>query len=108
MKVFFVNAQTNEEITEEQALEASVEQALEIFTHLPQDGGSFLGILNENEVCVRIRKFNRFMWQIEIPVSDKNGRFVFICNRNQCRKFIDKIFENIDPFLLAEFYFESD
>jgi len=108
MKVFFFNTRTQEEIPDSQALEASVEQALEIFEKLPQDGGSFLGIINEDAIHIQFRKYNRFMWLIEIPVVTKNGNFVYVCHKDKCKRIIDQLFEGIDPLLLAEFTFEDE
>lgn len=107
MKLFFENISAHDRIQIDSALESSVEQALEIFENLPQDDGSSMGLVNEDNIAVLFQKYNRFMWLVEIPIFAKNGSFQVICTPDQCKRIIKEIFDGADPFSVADFTFES-
>lgn len=107
MKVFFENLTQNTKIPIDFPLEAVKEQALEIFQSLPEDDGSYFGLVNDSGGVLQFSKYNRFMWLVEIPDMANHGYFQSICNKNQCEKLIFSVFEGVDPMEVYPFKFES-
>lgn len=103
MKLFFENITEKEFIPMEKALDAVPEQALDVFDQLPEDDGSFLGLLTDDGTCLQFSKFNRFMWLVELIDNPKKEKFKAICNPNQCRRIIIGIFDGKNPIDLADF-----
>lgn|SRR5690554_2360523 len=107
MKLFFENVTQSEKVPLDFPLEAVLEQALEVFESLPEDDGSVMGIVTEQEVVLQFSKYNKFMWLVEIPDMSKHGVHQSICNPNQCVRLIEKLFSGADPFSVCEFEFHS-
>lgn len=107
MKLFFENITQNERIPVETALDAVIEQALDVFKQLPEDDGSFFGLITESAIIIQFSKFNRFMWLAEIPDKEKQGSWQAVCNKNQVKRILKELFEGVNPFSVCEFKFES-
>lgn len=107
MKVFFENISADMKISMDFPLEAVLEQALDVFEQLPENDGSSFGIVTETETVVQFRKFNSFMWLVEIPDTSKHGVHKAICSRNQCIRIIEDLFSGVDAMSVTEFKFES-
>ncbi|MFA7447724.1 MAG: hypothetical protein WCY77_04745 [Weeksellaceae bacterium] len=108
MKLFYENISARDRVSRQSALESSLEQALEVFEYLPEDDGSSMGFIHEDNIVIQILKYNRFLWLIEIPVFAENGAFQATCNRNQCKRIIARLFSGDDPFSICDFKFESN
>lgn len=107
MKLFFENITEDIKVPMDFPLEAVLEQALDVFAQLPEDDGSTFGIVTEKEVTVQFRKYNQFMWLIEIPDVPKHGVHQAICNRNQCIRIIEDLFSGADALTVTQFKFQS-
>lgn len=108
MKLFFENLETGISVPFETPLEASLEQAVEIFDALPDDDGSSLGILYAEDLSVQFYRYNKFVWIVEIRDENKDGVYRSICNKNQCIRILEGLDEGINPFELSEFKFKEN
>lgn len=108
MKLFYENISQNDRIPIEFPLEAVLEQALDIFEQLPEDDGSSFGVITEEGFLIHFYKFNQFMWKAEIPDKEKNGFWTAICNPNQLKRMLIKLFNGESPFELIDFEFEKE
>jgi len=107
MKLFYENVGKDERIPLDQALEASYEQVLDVFEQFPEDYDSVFGLITDEELAVSFSKYNRFLWQVEIPDNENQGVWRAVCNRNQLKRALKELFEEINPFLVCDFKFES-
>jgi hypothetical protein len=107
MKLFFENITDEIKIPMDFPLDAVFEQAMEVFEQLPEDDGSSFGIVNDQNVMVQFRKYNQFMWLVEIPDHSKHGVHQAICNRGQCIRIIEDLFSGADAMSVTQFKFES-
>ncbi|MFA5619948.1 MAG: hypothetical protein WDA08_06565 [Weeksellaceae bacterium] len=107
MKLFFENITENNRVPVESPLEATLSQALEVFEFLPENDGSSMGIVNDEQVIFQISKFNRFLWLVEIPEESKEGSWQKICSQSRCRKIIEEIFQGVDLLQVYDFKFEK-
>lgn len=107
MKLFFENITEEVRVQMDFPLEAVLEQALEVFESLPEDDGSSMGLVTDEGIVLQFRKYNKFMWLVEIPDMSKHGVYQAIVNRNQCIRFIEDVFSGANPFSVIQFKFES-
>ncbi len=97
MYVFFQNYSQRIGVSSKNPLEGSVWQVLEIFEHLPEDDGSFLGLQNEDKASIQISKYNKYVWLIEMPVPEKGGSFQGFYTRIKVKEIIESLFNGL-PF----------
>ncbi|MGI9527485.1 MAG: hypothetical protein ACR2MS_10290 [Weeksellaceae bacterium] len=95
MKLFFKNYHSKIGIPMGRALDASVWQALEIYDNLPENDDSFIGFINEKKEVLKIVKYNKFLWLVEIPEPELGGSHQGYFTRRRCRMIIEKVFNNI-------------
>lgn len=107
MKLYYENLTEEERVSIEFPLDASVEQALEIFENLPEDDGSSFGLIDANRLIVHFVKYSQFMWMVDIPKLSENGSYEAIINLNQCKKLIRGMFNEENPLDIIDFEFKS-
>lgn len=107
MKLFFENITENHKVSMDFPLEATLEQAIDVFEELPQNDGSFFGLITKVNKMVLFKKFNRFFWLVEIPDFEQHGNYQALCNKNQCIRLLSAMFAEKDPQEVIDFVFES-
>ena len=107
MRLYFQNFGKNLCVPTASPLEASVWQALDIFNNLPEEDGSFLGLVDENEDSLQFMKYNKYVWLIEIPKPDLGGSYQGYFTKNKCRKIISEIFTGLPLSQVSGLSFEK-
>ncbi len=108
LQLYFTNYSNKINVSIHSPLEAVKEQALEIFDRLPQNDGSFMGIINENSQTVQISKYNKFVWLIEIPNAKRKGNYQIFLTPNKTRKLIEDLFNGFNPMKINGLFFEKN
>lgn len=106
MQVFFQNYAWGIGVSSLNPLDALLEQALEIFENLPEDDGSFIGIVNEKNMRIQFSKYDRFNWLLDIPMINKKGTYQMFLPKEKCRSLISKVFSGLDPLKIKGLSFE--
>lgn len=108
MKVSFHNVNLEIEVAENAPLDASIEQVMDIFLHLPEDDGSFLTLINNDNIHTRFSKYNKFVWLVEIPVPMRKGIYQIFLTKRRCFILIEDIFNGVDPLSINGLMFEKN
>lgn len=93
MRLFFNNFSNKNEISYHKPLESSVWQALDIFKNLPDNDGSYFGLIDRDDTIVYFSKFDKYFWVIDIPVVEKYGAFIGYFTREKCVSIIKELFD---------------
>lgn|SRR5690554_2633074 len=107
MRLFFKDFTNKIYVTRQEALESSVWQALDIFNSLPEEDGSFMGIVDENNEALKFAKYNKYVWLIEIPKPDLGGSYQGYFTKNKCRKIISEVFAGLPLSQVTGLSFEK-
>ena len=107
MRVYFQNYRDKTGVRTSRPLEGSVWQALDIFENLPEDDGSFIGIVDENGEALQFIKYNKYVWLIEIPKPDLGGAYQGYFTKNKCRRIMMEVFEGLPLSQVAGLSFEK-
>ena len=107
MRIYFHNYKDKLSVNAEEALEASIWQAIDIFDNLPEDDGSFVGVVDENLESLQFMKYNKYVWLIEIPKPDLGGSYQGYFTKNKCRKIISEVFDGLPLSQVAGLSFEK-
>lgn len=108
LKMYIYNYTHKVKVSIHKPLEASLEQALEVFDELPQTDGSYFGLINEKEICCQFSKYNKFIWLLEIPFPEKKGNYQIFLTPNKCKSIIHELFNGLDPLKIKGLIFESN
>lgn len=108
LKIFLQNHSEKIHIPIHESLDASIEQTIDIFENLPQNDGSFLGLISVNGISVQLSKYNKFVWLIEIPVPRKKGMYQIFFTPNKTKKLIEELYQGIDPLKINGLTFEKN
>ncbi|MXV38362.1 hypothetical protein GO491_06675 [Flavobacteriaceae bacterium Ap0902] len=96
MQLFFKNHDQRTGVPMGRALESSLWQALEIFDDLPENDDSFLGLINSKKEVLKMMKYNKFVWLVEIPQPHKGGSYQGYYPRQRCREIMKDVFDNVE------------
>lgn len=107
MRVYVQNYRDKISIPTSRPLDGSVWQALDIFDNLPEEDGSFIGIVDEADEVLQFMKYNKYVWLIEIPKPDLGGSYQGYFTRNKCRKIISEVFEGLPLSQVTGLSFEK-
>ncbi|MCB9201772.1 MAG: hypothetical protein H6604_01810 [Flavobacteriales bacterium] len=107
LEVYFWNYTDDIGVSVYKPLEASLEQALDIFTNLPERDGSYIGIVSEQGIKMQITKYNKFLWVLEIPVAEKKGKYQIFLTRNKVISLVKDLFDGFNPMKINGLDFEK-
>lgn len=107
MRLYFQDYTNKINVLTHQALESSVWQALDIFNNLPEEDGSYLGLVDENNEALQFTKYNKYVWLIEIPKPDLGGSYQGYFTKNKCRKIISEVFAGLPLSQVTGLSFEK-
>lgn len=107
MRVYFQNYRDKTGVGSSHPLEGSIWQALDIFDNLPEDDGSFFGIVDEDDEALQFIKYNKYVWLIEIPKPDLGGSYQGYFTKNKCRKIISEVFAGLPLSQVTGLSFEK-
>lgn len=89
-------------------LEGSLEQVLDMFDHLPQNDGSYLGIYSAQDIHCIISKYNKFVWLMEIYPKGKKGVYQIFLTTTKTREVIKELFAGLNPLKINGLSYESN
>lgn len=107
MRVYFKNYREKLSVPTSQPLESSVWQALEIFDNLPEEDGSFFGLVDQDNESLQFVKYNKYVWLIEIPKPQLGGAYQGYFTKNKCRRIIEEVFEGLPLSHVSGLSFEK-
>jgi len=108
LKLYFQNYSKNFGVSIHQPLDCSMEQAIEVFEVLPQNDGSYFGIISENNITVQFSKYNKFVWLVEIPIPKRKGNYQIFFTPNKCKNLIKDLFLGFNPLKINGLMFEKN
>ncbi|MDO5654826.1 MAG: hypothetical protein Q4G27_01655 [Flavobacteriaceae bacterium] len=107
MRVYFQNYREKTGVPTGKPLYGSIWQVLDIFDNLPEEDGSFIGIVDDDDESLQFMKYNKYVWLIEIPKPDLGGSYQGYFTKNKCRKIILEIFDGLPLSQVAGLSFEK-
>ena len=107
MQVFFQNYLKGIHVSALHPLDAMKEQVLEIFKELPEDDGSFLGVINDDNITIQFSNYNRFVWLVDIPIITKKGSYQVFLTKKKCQDLIIGLFSGLNPLKINGLSFEK-
>ncbi len=97
MKIFFQNIADELEVTIENPLECSLEQAIEIFHLMPDYDGSHVGFITDHSVIMQITKYDRFLFLIDLMDFNNQLSKEKLLHYQQVYDLILSVFDGYNP-----------
>lgn len=107
MLVFFQDYTRDICVSSDAPLEASIWQVLDIFENLPEEDGSYIGLVDEDNETLQFMKYNRYVWLIEIPKPHLKGSYQGYFTKNKCKKIITEVFDGLPLSQVSGLSFEK-
>lgn len=107
LKLYFYNNDLKMAISSEDALYSSDSQALELLDLIDNNYNSYLVIFSANQMKVQFTKYNKFVWNIEIPHQSKNGSYQIFLTPNKAKRLIEDLYKGFNPLKINGLMFEK-